>query len=145
MHESHEIVTQSVAETKQIASKFVKKLHGGEVIALYGDLGSGKTTFTQGIAGELGIKRHINSPTFILLRTYDVVSHPKIKRLYHLDLYRTQTAQDIEGLGLYEIMEEKDAIIVIEWPEKIGNKIPDQSIMIRFDYVDENKRKITFV
>lgn len=140
------VTTNSFKETQKVAEKLVKTLKGGEVLCLYGDLGHGKTTFVQGLAKGLGVERRVNSPTFIIMRTYEknikhVSSH--IKFLYHVDLYRINSEQDIIDLGLYDIMNKQDNIVVIEWPEKMGRALPEKRIDIKFEYIDEESRKIS--
>lgn len=137
--------TKSTEETQEIAKNLAKELTGGTVLALSGDLGSGKTTFTQGLGRALGIEK-VNSPTFVILRSYDVrnkIQDVSMKTLYHIDLYRTQTEHDIEGIGLDEIFQDQEAIVVIEWPEKLGDMLPEKRVDIRFEYINENERKIT--
>lgn len=103
--------THSAEETKAIAAEFVKTLHGGETIALVGDLGAGKTTFVQGLAEALGADG-AKSPTFTLMNIYPT-THKTIHRLVHLDFYRVQ---DGTHLGL-EDYRGKDTVILAEWPE----------------------------
>lgn len=133
------IITNNFVETQQIGLEFAKTLKGGEVICLYGDLGSGKTTFVQGLAKGLGIEKKIISPTFIIMRTYRIQNS---KNFYHVDLYRIAESKDVESLGLLEIMKDKDNIVVIEWPERIEDLLPEKRIDIIFAYLDEDKREI---
>lgn len=129
-------LTNSEKETKNLASKLAKKIHG--VIALIGELGAGKTTFVQGFAAGLGIKDKIISPTFILIRQHKI---PKSKRtLYHIDLYRIEN--DFSQLGLKEILENTDNIVVIEWAEKLKN-LPKGTIRIVIQKQREDERLIT--
>jgi tRNA threonylcarbamoyladenosine biosynthesis protein TsaE len=134
-------VTKSVIETQELAKEIATTVQGG-VLALYGDLGSGKTTFVQGLAKSLGIKQRIISPTFIIMREYDVTDAKG--KFYHIDLYRTELARDITLLGLKEIMEDTKNIVVIEWPEKLGAFLPKQAKKIQFRYISENEREITY-
>lgn len=131
-------ITQSSAQTQLIAEEFAKKLVGGDIILLKGDLGAGKTTFVQGLAKGLGIKRRIISPTFIVMRSYELQEN----MFYHIDLYRMTSQQDIEGLGLLQLFEDKHAILAIEWPEKLGNLIPKKYTEISCTWISENSRKI---
>ena len=139
------VTTNSFEETQMLGEDFAKTLKGGEVLALYGDLGSGKTTFMQGLAKGLGVTRNINSPTFIIMRTYEVSSKDLgLQNLYHVDLYRIESEKDVEGLGLVELLNDPQNIVAIEWPDKIKNILPENKISIYFTYVDEDKRKIDF-
>ncbi len=124
-------ITQSNLETKKLAKKLAKNFKSG-VIALSGPLGAGKTTFVQGFAKGLGIKDKIISPTFVLIRQHE--------DFYHIDLYRLS---NFDGLGLEEILSNKDNIVLIEWAEKIKDLLPKNTIWITFEMLSENKRKIT--
>jgi len=146
-----EIITKSAKETQKLGQKLATSLkslrpggpqgpEGDGVIALYGELGSGKTTFVQGLARGLGIKRRIISPTFIFVRPYTL--DPKPCTLYHVDLYRIDTLKQTTGLGLEEIFADKNAIVAIEWAEKIKKILPKKRIDIYFEYLSENKRRI---
>lgn len=134
------IITTSFEETQQVGESFAQKLKGGEVLALYGDLGSGKTTFVQGLAKGLGIEKQIISPTFIIMRTYAFGN----KMLYHVDLYRIESENDVEGIGLRELMNDPANIVLIEWPEKIENLLPENRIDIVFTYLEDDNREIVF-
>ena len=133
-----EFITKSSEETQKIAEKIAKGLKGGEVLALFGDLGAGKTTFVQGLAKGLGVKGRIISPTFIILRTYPLrqslseASPLKDKNFYHVDLYRIESEKEVEEIGLKEILKDRKDIVAIEWAEKIQNILPDERINIFF-------------
>lgn len=136
-------ISKSVEETQKIAMSIAEKIQSGGVLLLKGDLGSGKTTFTQGFAKGLGITRRINSPTFIIMREYRIMNYEsRIKNFYHLDLYRTETDRDLEGLGIEEIVQNSDNIVVIEWPEKLGELMPKHAKTITFNYLNETEREI---
>lgn len=140
-------ITKSFEETQKLGFDLAQALKGGEVLALHGDLGSGKTTFMQGLAQGLGIKRRIISPTFIIMRTYDVGiknQELRIKNLYHVDLYRIESERDVEGLGLLQLLGEKENIVAIEWPDKIENMLPEDRIEIYFEYLKDDTRRIRF-
>lgn len=141
------IITNSFQETQKLGADFAQKIDSVSTLALYGDLGSGKTTFVQGLALGLGIKKRIISPTFIILRSYKInppAGEQKLKMFYHVDLYRIHDEKDVKELGLTEIMNDPQNIVAIEWPEKIKDLLPQKRIDIFFEYLDENKRKITF-
>ncbi len=136
-----EVKTSSQAQTRKIAEEFAKNLRGGEVIALYGDLGSGKTTFVQGLAKGLGIKRRVISPTFLMMRSYPVKMSNKSWDFYHIDLFRFHKGTDYDSLRLEEIAR-PDSIVVIEWADKILDRLPKERIDIYFGAIDEETRKI---
>ncbi|MBU1016858.1 tRNA (adenosine(37)-N6)-threonylcarbamoyltransferase complex ATPase subunit type 1 TsaE [Patescibacteria group bacterium] len=133
-----EIFTNSAAETKKLAFNLAKKLKGGEVLALYGDLGSGKTTFVQGFVEGFGIKGRVQSPTFVFVRFYG--KRPKI---VHIDLYRINSLSELVDLGLEEFLGDKDTISLIEWPEKMEGYLPKKALKVEFKFVSENIRGIT--
>lgn len=133
-------VTNNFEETQQLGEDFAKFLEKGDVVALYGNLGSGKTTFVQGLAKGLGIKNRIISPTFVIVRSCKL----GVMVFYHIDLYRMESARDIEGLEIEEIINDKNNIVVIEWAEKLKNYSSKKRIDINFSYKDENKRNINF-
>lgn len=141
MEKTH--TTNSFEETRQLGRNFASKIFDTRVVALHGDLGSGKTTFVQGFAEGLGITKKIISPTFIIMRTYELKDHQTKKFFYHVDLYRIESIHDVEGLGLLEIMNDPDNIVVIEWPEKIENSLPNDRKDLFFTYLGEDKREIT--
>ena len=148
----NKIITNSPEETQQAGFDLAKALQDGDVILLYGDLGYGKTTFVQGLAKGLGVLQRIISPTFIIVRKYDIkmknqksnLKNKETKRLYHIDLYRVKTVHDIEGLGIKEIFQDSKAVVVIEWPEKMfGLELPEDIKKVTFEYLTENRRRIT--
>ncbi len=139
------LFTKSYQETQKLGLEIAKKVKDGGIIALYGNLGSGKTTFVQGLARGLGIKGKIISPTFIIVRKYELGIKNKelgAKNFYHIDLYRVEDEKDITGLGLDEIISDLENIVAIEWPEKIEKILSDQRINMHFEYIEGDKRKI---
>ncbi|RJQ36080.1 tRNA (adenosine(37)-N6)-threonylcarbamoyltransferase complex ATPase subunit type 1 TsaE [Candidatus Microgenomates bacterium] len=149
-------ITKSFDETQKLGESFIKnpiKSEKALVICLYGDLGSGKTTFTQGIARGLGISRRIISPTFNIVRLYKIDLKSQISKLktksqnskifYHIDLYRMENFHEIDALGIKEIINNPNNIVVIEWAQKLGNLLPKERIDIDFEYLGEEERRIT--
>jgi tRNA threonylcarbamoyladenosine biosynthesis protein TsaE len=131
------ITTTDSEETQKFAAEMavaLKKEKGSTtiptIVCLYGDLGSGKTTFVQGFAKELGIQHRLLSPTFIIVRRYQIPESESL--LYHVDLYRTKTPYDIENLGFSEILEDPQNYVLIEWAEKLGSLLPQKRIDIYF-------------
>ena len=127
-------ITNSAEETKELAAKIVGQLKGGEVIGLVGELGAGKTVFVQGLAEGLGISEVVNSPTFVLMKTYEVESRKsKVVSLIHVDVYRLSNSQELKEIGIEEYLGQKDTVVVIEWAEKVEDLLPEGSMMIHFD------------
>lgn len=139
--------TQNSNETRTLGLDFAKNLKGSEVFCLYGNLGAGKTTFTQGLASGLGIKKNITSPTFILMREYQTCN-PSTRNpltLYHLDCYRLEQVADAKSLGLEELFGNPGNIICIEWAERIKDLLPEKRIDIYFENKGEDEREITII
>lgn len=137
-------ISRSFEETRKIAEEFAKKLKKGTTICLYGELASGKTTFTQGIGKAFGIGRLV-SPTFLIMRQYLVIDHPVIKTFFHLDLYRLNSIDDIKAFDVEEIWSSPENLLVIEWPEKFGNDLPKERFDIYFKSTGENEREIKII
>lgn len=136
-------VSKSPEETKKIAKDIVSNIQRRSIIALFGQLGSGKTTFVQGLAMGLGVRERIISPTFIIVREHKFqTANKKIKTLYHIDLYRVDE-EGLESLGLEEIFSDREALVVIEWAEKIEKLLPKGAIKVYFTYKTENEREIS--
>ncbi|MBI3990982.1 MAG: tRNA (adenosine(37)-N6)-threonylcarbamoyltransferase complex ATPase subunit type 1 TsaE [Candidatus Omnitrophica bacterium] len=134
------ITTNSQEETIRCGELLGRRLCRGDVVALCGELGSGKTTFTKGVAAGLGIKREkVNSPTFVLIRQ---VSGGRLP-LYHFDLYRLDKLSEIQGLG-YEEYFYGDGVTVIEWADKAKSILPMEYLCVKFSSKDEGKRIIEF-
>ena len=152
-----EKTTKSAKETqgfgRKIAHNLIEHKRGKEtviILALTGDLGSGKTTFVQGLAKGLGIKKRVISPTFMLMRKYDIsINHqpPTINNFYHVDLYRLEENVEKEAvnLGVKDIWSDPENIVAIEWAEKIKDIIPKDAIWIKFENAGRGKRKITLM
>ena len=113
-------LSKSAQETINFAARFAKRLKAGDTIGLFGNLGSGKTTFTKGLAKGLGVEdaRYVNSPTFVLIKEYE----GRIP-LYHFDLYRLDSLKDIEDLGFDDYLS-SDGVMVIEWADKAEGLLP---------------------
>lgn len=137
-----EVKTENPRETQKVAHALAKELKGGDTVALYGDLGAGKTVFAQGLAKGLGIKRRILSPTYVFMRSYPVFKKGQELTFYHIDLYRGENLQDFEALGLGDVFAE-DSIVVLEWPERIEKILPKSRIDVVFKVESPTKRKIS--
>jgi len=129
------VTTNSAEETRDFGTKFSGKLRSGDVIALYGDLGSGKTQMVKGICKGLGVTETVNSPTFIIVNEY---SSPNFSSIYHFDLYRMKSMDEILEMGFADYLN-SNSIVLIEWPEKVENILPSKSIKIHLSHTDENE------
>ena len=140
-----ERVTKNLEETQALAAEWVKGLaprsSSASVVGLRGDLGSGKTSFTQGVAEALGVKEHVTSPTFILERIYKI-EHANFSHLIHIDAYRLESADELKHLGFAELANDPKNLILIEWPERVEGALPNDMQTLKFTFIDENTRKI---
>jgi len=138
-----EILSNSVSETEKIGKKLASKLKGNEIIALYGDLGVGKTAITRGIADYFGVKNEVSSPTFSIVNEYTGGKF----NIYHFDMYRISTFEDLESTGFFDYID--NGVLIIEWSENIEKYLPLNIIKIGIkklkleDNNNENKRLIT--
>ncbi len=132
-----EIASPSVEQTQELGARLGKIVQAGDVIALQGDLGAGKTNFVQGLARGLGITEDVNSPTFILANEYYSGRLP----LFHIDAYRVRDAAEAEGFGLDDYLN-GNGVTVIEWAERVRDALPRDVLWIQFEYVSENARGI---
>jgi len=133
-----EITTNSAEETCKLAQQIARKLHPGNVLALYGDLGSGKTTFTGFLVRALGLPVRVQSPTFVIARKY----RGEKFIVNHLDLYRLTSKSELVDIGIEDYINNPDEITIIEWPEIAEAYLPEKTIRIYFEYIGENERKI---
>ena len=141
-----EITLKNVEETKEFAENYIKNLvpiaGGATIVCLYGDLGSGKTTFVQSAAIELGVTGIVTSPTFVIEKKYDLET-PNFNTLYHIDAYRLKSGGELLSLGWKEIIKNPKNIIFIEWPKYVHDALPDDVYKMEFIFVDENTRTVT--
>jgi tRNA threonylcarbamoyladenosine biosynthesis protein TsaE len=142
-----EIQSHNLEETKEAVKAFVQTLSPlpdrAQIVELIGDLGAGKTTFTQILARELGISETVISPTFIIQKRYPIPNHPHFKTLIHMDVYRFENPDEVKTLGLQEDIQNNENLILIEWPSKIQSHIP-QSLQIHFEHLTETSRNISW-
>ncbi len=138
-----DIVTNSEKETFDLAKSYAHELKGGEVLALTGDLGAGKTVFAQGLGRGLGAKKNISSPTFVIMKVYSL-SKDDLSNFCHIDAYRTGSSQEILDIGLNDYLESKDSVVLIEWAEKIQDVLPKKCRKIKIEHLGPSSRKISF-
>ncbi len=129
------ITTKSAEETQAFGKDLAKRLNYGSIVALYGELGSGKTQLVKGICKGLGVEQTVSSPTFIIVNEYSSLKFPLI---FHFDLYRTKTQVEILNMGFYDYLKEK-SIVLIEWPEHIEDILPIETIKIHIAHTVENE------
>ena len=158
-----EFTTTSPQQTKNLAQKIASDFKGGEILCLSGDLGAGKTTFTQGLLKALSAEGPYTSPTFNIIKEYRLTTNNlrpttelsgfknqkklhvvscQLSVIFHIDTYRIK-ADDLRELGFLDFAGKPNTVTIIEWPENVKDIIPDSAIWLNFEWLDENKRKIT--
>jgi len=130
------VTTRCENETLQEGVKLGKTLLPGAVVALYGDLGAGKTAFTRGIAAGLGITMSVTSPTFTIVNEY-----PGEVYLFHFDMYRLESEKELFDIGWDDYLE-RSGVCVVEWSEKVPGAFPSGTINVKIDIINETTRKI---
>jgi len=133
-------IVKTMEETSALAEMFSKTLKNGDVVILNGDLGAGKTTFTQLVFSCLGVKEVVNSPTFAILKSYQ----GREFTLHHFDTYRISTEEAIEA-GFDEILDDRNSVIFIEWSENIAPLLPQNKKIVNIKLIQENVREFEFV
>ena len=135
------LCSKSVEDTWRAAAEFAKELRPGDVVCLEGDLGSGKTTFAQGVAAAMGSKRIATSPTFCLVTEHRTPSG----LLVHMDLYRLRGEDDVLSIGWEDYLE-RGAVLLVEWPDRAGGLVPQNAKRILFTRTgEEDARTIRFL
>lgn len=118
------------------------------VVGLSGDLGSGKTTFSKKMAEKLGILENITSPTFVIQKSYktpeESVFSGVASSFVHIDAYRLESSREIEVLGWVNLINSPKTLVFIEWPEKVQDVLPKNIINLKFDFIDDNTRKVSY-
>lgn len=132
-----DIISHSLAQTRRLGARLGSRAQAGDIYCLEGELGSGKTSFVQGIAEGLGVTGAVTSPTFVLANVYRAA--PGRPPLYHLDLYRISGPQEALDFGLEDYLY-GEGVVAIEWPERIRQVLPPEHLWISFRYLDATKR-----
>ncbi len=137
------ITTYSAEETKAFGQQMAETMPPGVLLCLTGDLGAGKTTFTQGLLAGFGATRPYISPTFVIMKQYELSmpSATGIKRVYHADAYRVEE-KDFRELGFAEWCADPEGVVIVEWPERIVNILPEKRVEVTIESLSEMKREI---
>ncbi len=136
---SLEIISRSAEQTRRVGMRLGALLKPGDLVALVGDLGSGKTTLVQGIAAGWGTLDPVSSPTFVLVNVY---RHSDGSRLFHLDAYRLNGAAEAVDLDLDTMLDQGS--MVVEWAERVKEVLPDEGLWVHLNYIDEVQRDLIF-
>lgn len=132
------VVTKNLKEFKKVAEDFILKIrpnkNGSTVLALVGDLGAGKTTFSKTVGKTLGVKTNMTSPTFTLIKNYKL-KNQRFDNLVHIDAYRLKSEKEIITLGWKEILKNKGNLVIVEWPENIKKVMPEITIKLEIKHI----------
>ena len=144
-----EFITKSTEETRKIGEDLAKEVAGFEskekfalVIALEGELGAGKTTFTQGFANGVKVENKVTSPTFVLFKIYPLRIKSFFKKMIHVDCYRLRNYKDLGAIGFRDEINNMENIILIEWSDRVQPILPEKHIKVHIDHINKNQRKI---
>ena len=152
-------ITQKAKETEGAGGWLARRIQGGQVLCLSGDLSGGKTTFVKGLAREFGVGKTITSPTFVVQAVYPVKNKKAkdlggrfaksgtkrgwdVKRIYHFDVYRVKDSAEILALGWEEVLADPHGLVVVEWGERIKDILPPRCLWVRFRFIDADTREI---
>ena len=138
--DSMEIITHSAEETEAVGARLGAAIENGEklfFVAMYGDLGAGKTVFVRGLSSVLSPGSRVKSPTYTLVNEYRKGNRP----LFHFDLYRIAEADELDGFGFEEYL--KNGNCIAEWSENLGDDIPENTIFVKIEKIGESDRRIT--
>lgn len=139
--ENQIIITSSREDSEKFGEAFARALPVGSVVAMYGDLGAGKTVIARGFARGLGISEAVSSPTYTIVQEYDIPGSSR--RFYHLDLYRIADENAALGFGVDEFLSDPDAWTLLEWPSRIQGILPPEVITLSIEKLSEDERRIT--
>ncbi len=135
-------ITTLPEQTFALGEKLAHKIKTGLILALIGDLGTGKTTFAQGLGAGLGLKELITSPSFIIMKVYPLPKHKFLQYFCHIDAYRLKNSQELKAVGALDYFIDPKALVLIEWAEKIKDILPKNSQIITFSHLAPKKRLI---
>ena len=139
------VITHSTDETRALGQGLARSIAPGSTVLLRGDLGAGKTTFVQGFLEALGAARPYVSPTFIIMKQYDLAapSPTGVARVYHMDAYRIDDPAEMERLGFEEWTADKAGVVLVEWPERIATLLPKDARTVSLRWISDTDREIT--
>ncbi len=137
-------LSQMPEVAREVLARVRKSARGqASVLALSGELGAGKTTFTQALAKHLGVEEDITSPTFVIEKRYRT-SDPDFTELLHIDAYRLDEAKELTVLDFGEMLKDPKTLIVIEWAERVSELLPEGTIFVTFTHIDESTRRVAY-
>lgn len=143
MSDATTVITTSEEQTRALGAFLGTQVRPGDVILLHGDLGAGKTTLTQGMLQTLGVGESVNSPTFILVAEHAgrLPSGDEIL-IRHADLYRITGEEQLDSFGYFDLIDDPEGLLIVEWPERAGAHLPGRFILVTLEFAGENTRRI---
>jgi len=139
-----DFISHSQDQTRRLGWRLGQHAHPGDLLLLSGTFGAGKTALAQGLAAGLNVAARVTSPSFALVNEYDGrVADGTPVRLYHVDLYRLETAVEVASVGLEDLLADPEGICAIEWPDRLGTETPREHLLIALEPVSETKRRLT--
>lgn len=139
----NKIIVKNIEETMTFAVKLSSNLKNGDILAVSGNLGVGKTSLAQALAKSFGVKEKVSSPTFNIIKVYQI-NNNRINKFIHIDAYRLKSSEELLSIGIDDYFKENDSIIFIEWPEKIKDILPERTKTIKMEYLNNNQRIIFY-
>ncbi len=145
MTASFSVECEGVPATQEIGRRLGAALRCGDVVALVGPLGAGKTTLVKGIAAGAGVAdlRKVNSPTFVIVNEYETAEVPEPMLLYHIDVYRLRGSDDLEAIGFDEMC--RTGAVIIEWADRVADLLPDDRLTIQLEPLTDTRRRLEFI
>lgn len=131
-------------EARVLSERLAPKTGGATLVTLSGELGAGKTSFTQALAKMYGIEEHVTSPTFVLEKVYQLAKDKSFRRLVHIDAYRLKSGEELSALGWDELMKDARTLVVLEWPEMVADGLPKADIAILLTVEPDQSRTIAY-
>jgi tRNA threonylcarbamoyladenosine biosynthesis protein TsaE len=141
------VIVKEEGELENVAHTLIDALPlnaHASVLALTGDLGAGKTALTKAIGRVFGIREHITSPTFVIMKSYAISHHERFSTLTHIDAYRIESDDELRVIGFSELLRESKQLVVIEWPERVHNVVPEYALAVSIDIGGNGERIITY-
>ncbi len=142
---SLEVISQSVAETITFGRQIGARLRAGDLVLLVAPFGAGKTHLTKGIAAAFGVdEQEVNSPSFVLINQYEAGQAYRRMPIYHVDLYRIETPEELASIGLDDVLAD-DSLTIVEWAEHAADRLPHEHLLIEMDVLGEATRRIRLI
>lgn len=138
-------VSPSAETTREAGACLGSQLQPGDIVLLHGDLGAGKTTFTQGLLRALAVAQPVNSPTFVLVGDYQgTLPSGESVAICHADLFRLTDPDELESFGYFDLIDDPAVITIIEWPERAGDHLPERYLLVTLEFAEQDARRLTF-